>query len=76
MIRGPWGAPGVAACLAPAREVGPIHRIEQWLIGHTWELSATGIDVPAMRAQSHEIGPGLRTAGARMLDDWLELLTW
>lgn len=51
-------------------------RIEQWLIGHTCELSAAGIDVPALRARSLDIGPGLRAAGAGLLADWLEQLTW
>jgi GMP synthase (glutamine-hydrolysing) len=50
-------------------------RIEQWLIGHTCELSAAGIDIPALRAQSQEVGPGLRAAGTRMLVDWLEQLS-
>ncbi len=51
-------------------------RIEQWLIGHTCELSAAGIDIPALRAQSQEVGSGLRAAGTRMLADWLEQLSW
>jgi GMP synthase (glutamine-hydrolysing) len=51
-------------------------RIEQWLVGHTCELSAAGIDIAALRQSSHEIGPGLRVAGARMLSDWLERLAW
>jgi GMP synthase (glutamine-hydrolysing) len=51
-------------------------RIEQWLIGHTCELSAAGIDIPALRARSHEVGPGLRVAGTRMLADWLDRLAW
>ncbi len=51
-------------------------RIEQWLIGHTCELSAAGIDIAALRKSSHATGPGLRVAGARMLGDWLEQLAW
>lgn len=51
-------------------------RIEQWLIGHTCELSAAGIDIPALRAQSHEVGPGLCAVGTRMLVDWLDRLEW
>jgi GMP synthase (glutamine-hydrolysing) len=51
-------------------------RIEQWLIGHTGELSAAGIDIPALRARSQELGPGLRVAGASLLVDWLDRLTW
>jgi GMP synthase (glutamine-hydrolysing) len=49
-------------------------RIEQWLVGHTCELSAAGIDVPALRARSLELGPGLRTAGPALLTDWLAQL--
>jgi len=39
-------------------------RIEQWLIGHTRELSAAGIDITAPRRSSHENGPGPRAAKA------------
>ena len=51
-------------------------RIEQWLIGHTGELSAAGIDIPALRARSQALGPGLRAASAGLLADWLEQLSW
>ncbi|MCP5279755.1 MAG: glutamine amidotransferase [Thiobacillus sp.] len=47
-------------------------RIEQWLIGHTGELSAAGIDIPGLRARSQEMGPDLRAAGKALLSDWLE----
>lgn len=50
-------------------------RIEQWLIGHTGELSAAGIDIPSLRAQSREIGPGLDAAAPALLGDWLARLT-
>jgi GMP synthase (glutamine-hydrolysing) len=51
-------------------------RIEQWLIGHTGELSGAGIDIPALRARSRAVGPDLRAAGAGLLADWLEQLDW
>lgn len=51
-------------------------RIEQWLIGHTGELSAAGIDVPTLRARSREAGPALRTASGGLLGDWLDQLDW
>jgi GMP synthase (glutamine-hydrolysing) len=51
-------------------------RIEQWLIGHTGELSAAGIDIPALRARSQEMGPGLRVASTSLLADWMDRLTW
>jgi len=47
-------------------------RIEQWLIGHTCELTAAGIDIPALRARSQETGPGLRAAGMALVTDWLK----
>lgn len=49
-------------------------RIEQWLIGHTGELSAAGIDIPDLRTRSQELGPGLQVAGAKLLTDWLDRL--
>ena len=51
-------------------------RIEQWLIGHTGELSAAGIDIPALRARSQAVGPGLRAVSAGLLADWLEQREW
>ena len=46
-------------------------RIEQWLIGHTGELSAAGIDIPDLRVRSQRLGPGLQVAGEKLLADWL-----
>ena len=51
-------------------------RIEQWLIGHTCELSAAGIDVGGLRQTSQEAGPGLRAVGTALLADWLAQLQW
>ncbi|WP_303901221.1 glutamine amidotransferase [Thiohalomonas denitrificans] len=51
-------------------------RIEQWLIGHTNELSAAGIDIPALREASRTHGEGLRKTGRRMLSDWLDQIEW
>ncbi|MEW5770187.1 MAG: glutamine amidotransferase [Pseudomonadota bacterium] len=47
-------------------------RIEQWLIGHTGELTAAGIDLDALRRDSLAYGPGLRAAGTRLCAQWLE----
>jgi GMP synthase (glutamine-hydrolysing) len=49
-------------------------RIEQWLIGHTGELSAAGIDILDLRACSQRLGPGLQVAGSKLLTDWLDRL--
>jgi GMP synthase (glutamine-hydrolysing) len=51
-------------------------RFEQWLIGHTGELSAAGIDVAHFRAQVKQEGAALRNASASMLGHWLERLRW
>ena len=50
-------------------------RIEQWLIGHTCELSHAGIDVAALRQASRARGEALRAAGSRLLGDWLDGLS-
>lgn len=47
-------------------------RIEQWLIGHTGELSGAGIDINALRAASHQYGPALQAAAAQLLHRWLD----
>lgn len=51
-------------------------RIEQWLIGHTCELARSEIDVPRLRALSHQLAPHLRSFGTGLLCDWLDELTW
>ncbi|MEO8183358.1 MAG: glutamine amidotransferase [Deltaproteobacteria bacterium] len=51
-------------------------RFEQWLIGHTGELSAAGIDVAHFRAQVKHGGAALRSAATSMLSHWLERLRW
>ena len=51
-------------------------RIEQWLIGHTCELANSRIDVPRLRASSHQLAPHLRSLGAGLLCDWLDELLW
>jgi GMP synthase (glutamine-hydrolysing) len=50
-------------------EVDP-SRIEQWLIGHTGELTQAGIDFDALRAQAREHRHGLAQALDRVLSDW------
>lgn len=46
-------------------------RIEAWLIGHTAELAAAGIDVPALRAEAERVRESLHARGRAMLEDWL-----
>lgn len=46
-------------------------RIEAWLIGHTAELAAAGIDVPALRAEAGGMRDGLHARGRAMLEEWL-----
>jgi GMP synthase (glutamine-hydrolysing) len=50
------------------------HRFEQWLIGHTGELAAAGVDVPKLRADMKHAGNALHVAGVSMLGHWLELV--
>lgn len=52
------------------------HRFEQWLIGHTGELSAAGIELGRFRAQVKQGGAALRSAASGMLGHWLERLRW
>lgn len=51
-------------------------RIEPWLIGHTGELAAAGIDIRSLREQSGQYGPRLRAAAAGLLCDWLDDIDW
>ena len=46
-------------------------KIERWLIGHTMELTAAGIDIAALRRDTATHGPPLRSLTAKMLDGWL-----
>lgn len=46
-------------------------RIEQWLIGHAAELSASGIDPATIRRQAKDVGEELRQRGQQVLRDWL-----
>lgn len=49
-------------------------KFERWLIGHTGELAAAGIDVPALRAHAARELPAIAAAGARAIDAWLASL--
>ena len=45
--------------------------IEAWLIGHTAELAASGIDVQTLRAEAARVKDGLHARGRAMLAEWL-----
>ncbi len=47
-------------------------RIEQWLIGHTGELTGAGIDINVLRTASLQHGPALQAAAAELLRIWLD----
>jgi GMP synthase (glutamine-hydrolysing) len=49
--------------------------LERWLIGHTMELAAAGIDLAALRADTERLGPGLERAGVKLFGDWLDKAT-
>lgn len=44
---------------------------ERWLIGHTGELAAAKISVPALRAAAATAGAATARAGRKVFDDWL-----
>lgn len=46
-------------------------RVEQWLVGHTAELAATGIDPRAIRADTAKFGPRTADIGAEAIKYWL-----
>ena len=46
--------------------------IEAWLIGHTGELAAAGIDPRTLRADASRYGAALAAAGRAALQRWLE----
>ena len=46
--------------------------LERWLIGHTGELAAAGIDLTQLRADTARFGPGLERASARLFNAWLD----
>lgn len=51
------------------------HTFERWLIGHTGELAAAGLDVVSLRQQAQRWAPGLETVAAQVLIDWMQGLT-
>ncbi|MES9852164.1 MAG: glutamine amidotransferase [Candidatus Thiodiazotropha sp. L084R] len=52
-----------------------ISHIEQWLIGHCFEMNAAGIDPVALRHRSHVIQELVEPAARRLLETWLGQLS-
>jgi GMP synthase (glutamine-hydrolysing) len=52
-------------------EVDPA-RFERWLIGHTYELSAAGIDVDGLRRDARAHAAAIVQSGRRVIAAWLE----
>ena len=50
-------------------------RIEQWLIGHTAELSAASINIPALRAATAVHGPRLVPVARSVITSWLDAMS-
>ena len=47
-------------------------RIEQWLIGHTVELTRAGVDVPQLRAEAEGYRRSLEAKARAVVGTWLE----
>ncbi len=45
--------------------------MERWLIGHTLELTTSGIDLHKLRADTERLGAGMERASRKLFDDWL-----
>ncbi|MET0120665.1 MAG: hypothetical protein ABW124_06445, partial [Candidatus Thiodiazotropha sp. 6PLUC9] len=52
-----------------------ISHIEQWLIGHCFEMNAAEIDPVALRHRSHEVQGVVEPAARQLLEVWLEQLS-
>ncbi len=52
-------------------EVDACGGLEEWLVGHAFELADTGIDPSLIREDAKRFGPKLRDAGRRMFSEWL-----
>ncbi|MGE7370382.1 glutamine amidotransferase [Neorhizobium sp. NPDC001467] len=55
-------------------EIDACGGMEEWLVGHAFELAAAGVDPRTIRADAKRYGPVLRDAGRRMLSEWLTQL--
>jgi GMP synthase (glutamine-hydrolysing) len=55
-------------------EVDPA-RLEEWYVGHTVELGAAKISVPALRSATAQVAPRIPTQADRIFAHWLRELT-
>jgi GMP synthase (glutamine-hydrolysing) len=46
--------------------------LERWYVGHACELAKTGIEVAALRRQSHRLAPALEALSRRFWRAWIE----
>lgn len=49
-------------------------RIEQWLMGHSVELAARGVSVPALRERTARLADDSAVAGVLLIREWLRAL--
>ena len=49
-----------------------VQGMERWYVGHAFELAKSGIDVPALRAESRVHGPALEAAARSFWGGWLQ----
>jgi GMP synthase (glutamine-hydrolysing) len=47
---------------------------ERWLVGHTGELKAAGVDIPTLRGATARLAPALETQAHASLSRWLDEL--
>ncbi|MFD2265006.1 glutamine amidotransferase [Lacibacterium aquatile] len=52
-------------------EADSFPKFERWLVGHTVELNAAGIDIPRLRENATRHGGTLKVKAQAMLRDWL-----
>lgn len=63
-----WGRSALAfQCHPEARTA----HLEHWFIGHASEITAAGLSVPQLRADTASFGPALEAQGAKCFSDWL-----
>lgn len=65
-----WGERDIGLALQFHPE-GTARDLERWFVGHTGELAAEKISIPALRAEAAQHDRALRLAGAKMLIAWL-----
>lgn len=46
-------------------------QLEEWYVGHTMELSASGVSIPALRRETMAVDADVRWRAERIFSDWL-----